>query len=123
MKNEPNEMISPSTNSSTANTTHLAVSIHSRRGTASSEARMTPVEYSVVITSTPSTQSVSWPRPSPAPRMKPTGSVATDTSRDAACGPLQSDAVSDVNSVVKPRVITTKMISVQNVDRTERILV
>ena len=35
---------------------------------------MTPVEYSLVITSTPSTQIVSWPNCRPAPRMPFVGS-------------------------------------------------
>ena len=74
----------------------------SRLGTASSEERITPVEYSVVITSTPSTQMVSWPRPMPAPRMKPTGLATMVASRSAACGPVQCDSVSQVNSAVKP---------------------
>ena len=50
-------------------------------GTASSEARITPVEYSVAITSTPRTAMVSWPRPMPAPKMKPTGSATIVASR------------------------------------------
>ena len=63
------------TSSSTANTIALAASTGIRRGTASSEARITPVEYSLVMTSTPRTQMASWPSPIPVPRMKPTGSA------------------------------------------------
>jgi hypothetical protein len=84
---------------------------------------MTPVEYSVLITSTPSTHSVSWPRPRPEPRMKPTGSVRTRASRGPACGPFQLAAVSQVNSEVRPMVTTMKTITVQTVERTDRIFV
>ena len=84
---------------------------------------MTPVEYSVVITSTPSTQMVSWPSPMPAPRMKPIGLAATVAFRSAACGPVQLATVSPVNSAVKPTVRTTNSSRVQTVDRTERIFV
>ncbi len=59
MKNERNETISPMTKMSVAKTAHLAASIGSLFGTASSEARMTPVEYSVVIVNAPSTQMAS----------------------------------------------------------------
>src|SRR5579871_1878178 len=55
-KKQPNETISASTTIITANTMILAISIGIRFGTASSEALITPVEYSVVISSTPSTQ-------------------------------------------------------------------
>jgi len=50
-----------------------------RFGTASSEARIAPVEYSLLITITPSTQMASWPRPSPAPKMTAVGSVRSRT--------------------------------------------
>ena len=73
-KNEPKARISPTTRISAAKTTPLAISIGIRRGTASSDARITPVEYSVVMTSTPRTQIASWPRPNP-PRMVLTGSA------------------------------------------------
>ena len=36
---------------------------------------MTPLEYSLVMTSMPSTPMASCPRPIPVPRMKPTGSA------------------------------------------------
>ena len=101
----------------------MAASTGSRRGTASSEARITPLEYSLVMTSTPSTPMASCPRPIPVPRMKPTGSDRALASRAAARGPYQFDSVSQAISAVKPTHTTTKMTSVQTVERTERILV
>ena len=74
MKNIANTVIALTTRSSRANTTDLAASTGSRCGTASSDARMAPVEYSLLITITPSTQRASWPRPSPAPKMTAVGS-------------------------------------------------
>ncbi len=123
MKNELKVTISATTRISTANTTALAASIGSRFGTASREARITPVEYSVAISSTPSTAIASWPRPVPAPSMKLTGSAMIVALRCAARGPVQLSTVSQVNSAVKPMVTTTKTMSVQIVERTERIFV
>ena len=122
-KNELKVTISATTRIRAANTTALAVSIGIRLGTASREARITPVEYSVEISSAPSTAIASWPRPVPAPRMKFTGSATIVASRVAARGPFQLATVSQVNSAVKPTVTTTKTISVQIVERTERIFV
>jgi hypothetical protein len=122
-KNEQKATISVTTSRRTANTTALAASTGSRRGTASSEARITPVEYSLVMISTPRTAMASWPRPIPVPRMKPTGSARTLRFRAAARGPNQFDSVSQAISAVKPMHTTTKMTSVQTVERTERILV
>src|SRR6185437_5966157 len=124
MKKMLNTTISLTTSISTANTTILAVSIGHRRGTASSEARMTPVPYSVVISSTPSTQMVSWPRLMPAPMMKLTGSAEIVASLVTWLGPeFQLAEISDVSSTSKPTVTATNAISVQTVERTERILV
>ena len=65
----------------------------------------------------------SCPSPTPVPRMKPTGSAMALTSREAAFGPYQCVSVSQAISAVKPMHTTTKMISVQTVERTERIFV
>ena len=43
--------------------------------------------------------------------------------RSAARGPFQLATVSHVNSAVRPSVITTNRVSVQTVERTERIFV
>ena len=104
-------------------TTIFAASIGQRRGTASSEARITPVEYSVAISSTPRTAMVSWPRPMPAPKMKPTGSATIVASLAGARGPVQCDTDSQLSRAVRPTVMITNSISVQTVDRTDRILV
>jgi hypothetical protein len=55
--------------------------------------------------------------------MKPTGSEMALESRDAALGPYQCVSVSQAISAVKPTHTTTKMTSVQTVERTERIFV
>src|SRR5271166_5769181 len=55
-KNDTKDTTSAITKTSAANTTHFAASTGSLLGTASREARITPVEYSVVIVSAPSTQ-------------------------------------------------------------------
>ena len=55
--------------------------------------------------------------------MKPTGSEMALASRDAALGPYQCVSVSQAISAVKPTHTTTKMTSVQTVERTERIFV
>ena len=121
-KNDGNVTIQPTISTSTAKTSALAASIGVRRGTASSDARMTPVEYSLVMTSTPRTQMVSWPNSSPDPRIVLTGS-ALICARDAA--PLLSHCrmVSQVNRPVKPKVTTTSRTSDQTVERTDRIFV
>ena len=75
MKNTANTVTALTTRTSRANVTALAASIRSRMGTASSEERMAPVVYSLVITITPSTQMASWPRPSPAPKITAVGSA------------------------------------------------
>src|ERR1700728_2881923 len=79
MKKTANTVIALTTRSRSANTTALAASIGSLRGTASSEARIAPVEYSLLITITPSTQMASWPRPNPAPNSTAVGSVSSVT--------------------------------------------
>src|ERR1700761_7543809 len=75
MKNTANTMIALITRSMAVNTAALAASIGSRFGTASSDARIAPVEYSLLITITPSTQMASWPRPNPAPKISAVGFV------------------------------------------------
>src|SRR6202167_3221702 len=122
-KNEQKATISVTTSKRTANTAALAASTGIRRGTASSEARITPGEYWLVMTSTPGTQMASCPSPTPVPRMKPTGSEMTLMSRDAARGPYQCDSVSQAISAGSPTHTTQKITSVQTVERTERIFV
>ncbi len=109
--------------SNPANTTIFAISIGIRRGTASSDALITPVEYSLVITRMPSTQIVSWPSPIPAPRMKPTGSVVIATSPPPDPRLPQLATTSAVRPAVSPTVSTTNKIRVQSVERTDLILV
>ena len=61
-KNATNALASISTNVTEANTAILAHSTGSRRGTAIRLERIIPVEYSPLITSTPSTPIASWAR-------------------------------------------------------------
>ena len=74
MKNAPKATTSPITKITAAKTRALAASMGVRFGAASSEARIMPVEYSLVITMAPRTQIASWPRTKPEPRMLPVAS-------------------------------------------------
>ena len=123
MKKEQNETISATTKTSAANTTALAASTASRRGTASSDARITPVEYSLVMVSAPSTQIASWPKDRPVFRMNPAGSAASEAPRRGARPVCMACTVSQVNSAVRPSVRTTKITRDHRVDRTDLILV
>jgi hypothetical protein len=122
MKNDGNATSSPTTKTNTAKTTALAASIGTRRGTASRLARIMPVAYSPVITSTPRTQMVSWLSWKPEPRIVLTGSAM---SWRCWLGSALShcDTVSQMISVVKPRVSTTSSPNEAAVERTERSLV
>jgi hypothetical protein len=75
IRNDANPTSSPTMNASTPNTSAFAASIGIRRGAARTLARIMPVEYSLVITSAPSTQSGICARLSAAAR-KPVGSAA-----------------------------------------------
>ncbi len=61
-KNATRALASISTNVTEANTAIFAHSTGSRRGTAIRLERIIPVEYSPLITSTPSTPIASWAR-------------------------------------------------------------
>ena len=95
----------------------------SRLGTASSEARMTPVEYSVVISSTPEHADGELAQPEPGAEDEADGSPRSTRVPGRRRGPSSRDTVSHVNRAVSPRVTTTNSSSVQIVERTERILV
>ena len=110
-KNDGNVTISPTIRTSTAKTSALAASIGVRRGTASSDARMTPVEYSLVMTSTPRTQMVSWPNSSPDPKDR-AHRVGHDRRTRCGIAPSHWRMVSQVNRPVKPKVSTTSRTSV-----------
>ncbi len=79
MKNTAKTVMALTTKSSSAKMSALAVSIGIRRGTASSDERIAPVEYSLLITITPSTHMASWPSPNPAPNSTAVGSVSSVT--------------------------------------------
>ena len=95
----------------TQTVTHLVIEPKHRLGVG----RLVPLDLR--------TQMASCPSPIPVPRMKPTGSAMALASRAAALGPYQCDSVSQVISAVRPMHTTTKMTSVQTVERTERIFV
>src|SRR3984957_209393 len=119
MKNEGKVTISPTTSTSAAKTVALATSIGIRRGTASRDARVTPVEYSLDITRTPRTQMVSWPNSSPEPRIVLTGSDMI-WARCEGSLLVHCRMVSQVNRPVKPKVTTTSSASDQRAERAER---
>jgi len=102
-----------------AKTAALAHSTGSRRGTAAKVARIIPVAYSPVISSTPSTPIASWARNTPA-RLTPVGSnpAASCGSRGGQCA-----AMTDGTSRLKPRMNTTAASSENTVERSERSLV
>src|SRR5437016_2161865 len=64
-KNAPKEETSPTTAVTAVSTTALAASRVRRWGTAARLDRIEPVEYSLVMTSTPSTPTASWARKKP----------------------------------------------------------
>src|SRR6516165_10002795 len=123
MKNTANTVIALTTASSTANTPALAASMGIRRGTASSEERIAPVEYSLLITITPSTQIASWPMPNPAPKITDVGSVSSVACSGWRPGLSQLLEMTLATSVLKPIATTTNASSDQRVDLTERIFV
>src|ERR1700722_12808219 len=123
MKKTANTVIALTTRSSTANTIALAASIGSLRGTASSEARIAPVEYSLLITITPSTQMASWPRPNPAPNSTAVGSSSSLTWLGWLPGLFQVLLMTIMISALKPIATIMNASSDQSLERTERILV
>ena len=62
MSNAANDITSPSTNVATAKTTPFDPRTASRCGTAASVARIMPVPYSELMTSTPSAPMATWAR-------------------------------------------------------------
>src|ERR1700733_3636797 len=102
------------TRATTANTTPLAAIIMPRCGLVISVVRIMPVEYSELITSTPSTPMISCPMYSPA-RLCCVGS------KYGPCGPWL--AAPQLARAPNPTTTTNIASSAQYVDRTDRILV
>ena len=94
-----------------------------RFGTASSEARIAPVEYSLLITITPSTQMASWPRPNPAPNSTAVGSVEQPDVVGVVARAVPGVGDDDAISALKPMATTMNASSDHSVDLTERIFV
>src|SRR5580698_8838667 len=105
-----------------AKTTILAAIMGTLRGTASRDARITPVEYSVEMTSTPSTQMASWPKLTPAARMTPAGSTVSVARRPGG-SVFHEWLKTSVSAKVSPMVTTTKATRHHTVERTDRIFV
>src|SRR5579862_4427717 len=123
MKNTANTVTALATKAMAANTAALAASIGSRFGTASSDARIAPVEYSLLITITPRTQRASWPRPNPAPKISAVGLVTSVTWLGWLPGAFHWRDTTLATSVLKPIATATNAKRDQRVERTERIFV
>ena len=103
--------ISLTTTATAPNTRILAVSTTGRRGTADNVARMVPVPYSALMTSTPRTPKMSWPRKTPI-RLRRVGSS------------MMSEGLTvPVPSAHKPTTATAVPTSVHVVERTDQSLV
>ena len=99
----------------------MAHSTGSRFGTAAKVERIIPVEYSAVITRTPSTPIKSWASITPV-RLMATGSVpksASGPSSPVVMAPVLVSAA----TAPKPTTTTTVASSVYTVDRSDRILI
>src|ERR1700733_15832467 len=123
MKKVAKTVIALTTKSSAPHTAALAASIGIRCGTASSEERMAPLVYSLLMTITPSTQMASWPRPRPAPKITAVGSASNLAWLGWLPGEFQVFEMTIAISAENPMATTTKAASDQTVDRTDRIFV
>src|SRR5215469_12234492 len=115
-KNDPNDVISPMTRVTTANTAALAANTTPRRGCTDSVVRIIPVEYSEVIVSAPSTAMTSWPTYRPA-------RLCWVASKLAGLTPWGCDAVPALARAPMPTQTTTRASRVQYVDLVDLILV
>src|SRR5215469_5360385 len=116
MKNDPNDVISPMTRVTTANTTALAANTTPRRGCTDSVVRIIPVEYSEVMVSAPSTAMTSWPTYRPA-------RLCWVASKLVGLTPWGCDAVPAQARAPMPTQTTMRANRVQYVDRVDLILV
>ena len=110
-QNATKTRISLTTTATVPNTATLASRTTGRRGTADRVARMVPVPYSALITSTPSTPKMSWPRKIPI-RLRRVGSSMTSVGLTVP-----------VVSAQRPTTAIAVPASVQAVDRTVQSLV
>ena len=81
------------------------------------------MEYSLLITITPSTQMASWPRPNPAPNSTAVGSVSSVRWLGWLPGLFQVLEMTVAISALNPIATITNASSDQIVDRTDRIFV
>src|SRR4051812_10844182 len=118
-KKATNDVTRPATRVTPVSTRTLLTITRVRRGTATRVERMPPVEYSDVMSMTPSTATASWPNVSPA-RLTPAGSkVALSTASTSD----HVDAVPQQTRAENPTVTANRAESVQNVERTVRSFV
>src|SRR5688500_14835448 len=114
-KNAPTVETTPTAKVTANNTTALAARAGNRERTAASVERNIPVEYSPVITSTPSTATTSWPKN--APNVEPCTSRSACAPFDrpeASVSPLRK--LSDITSAI-PSASTTTITYDQTVER------
>src|SRR5581483_9520946 len=118
IRNETNEMTSPTTNATAETTSSFDQNTEARRGWAVSEVRIIPVEYSEVIAMAPKTTMISWPRMMPKRERWVRSSWAS-------CAAVASPwlARPQLPSTLMPMVTTVAEPSVHMVERTDRILV
>src|SRR5262249_43915412 len=110
-----NVVMKATTASTTAKVTVLATSIDRRCGVAVSVARIVPVEYSALITITPSAPTMSWARN--------TEKRLNVSARKSGPGPFGSLTTAQAIRHGRPMVSSTVDSSVHIVERTERSLV
>src|ERR1700677_3498963 len=123
MKNTANTVMALSTKAREAHTVAFAASIGIRRGTASNDERIAPVVYSLLMTSTPSTQIANWPRPRPAPKRTEVGLDSSLAWPEWLPGLFHVLLMTAAIRVLKPIATITKAAIDQIVDWTERIFV
>src|SRR5215467_9496521 len=116
MKNDPNDVISPTIRVTSANTTALAANTTPRRGWTVSEVRIIPVEYSEVMVSAPSAAMTSWPTYRPA-------RLCWVPSKPAGLIPWGCVAVPAQASAPMPMQTTIRANRVRYVERVDLILV
>jgi len=100
MKNDTNAATRPTARTSSPSTAALAVSMGTRRGTASRLDRIMPVEYSEAIAMTPRTQITGWMARKPLPRTTAAGSDAVSARSDSVMA-SHWPTVSPTSSAVK----------------------
>src|SRR5262249_15292820 len=116
IRKEGNATISPRTVTSAAKTVPFAASIPIRRGTASRLDQIIPVEYSLLMTRTPSTHTAIWPRQRPESRMVAVGVAMLGARAPGVCWPHWRTWGQE-KSIVNPMEETARSASDEAVER------